>query len=364
MKQIAPVLTILGLSAPALTAAAVWNSSIFFNEFAGSAGGFESGPVTYAGTGSAATATRQYDVLRAVSTDPRSGQLICAPGQDGVSDLTITSRVMTSNGGRWGTTAASNTGSGLQSSSLLLNSTSRSGDSALVAFEISFAPGLEVTADQFALKLVSGNGYAELYEWSMVTLGGYADAPFDPAHIADYRATDYSQTGSGTYYNAMGVPTGGPGTSAPLANGRSMSRFLTGAPGSTQGGLVQQGWFAAEDFTGINYDGPEDNATNPESGTGSYNGNLTVSGSTLGLDPHSRLNTFTVWFGYNDVGFDSNGDGFTSTDGNNIGRITRIDLGASLVTPVPEPGTGMLCLVAGMLALRRRRHSTISKSVL
>ena len=360
LKQNSATLVLVFLSIGSVPASTLWTSALTFNEFAGLPGGFESGTAVYNQQSISGPATRSYDVLRIASVDSATGRSICESGQDGVPDITISSRVVASNGGRWVDSTAGKTTGGLQASAMVLDASSRPGDSSLIAFEITFAPGLEISSDQFAMRLASGNGRAELYEWSMVTIGSYDDAPFQPGMIADYRATDYSLMASGTYYNASGVPTGAAGTGAVLENGRSMSQFLSGATGpASAGGLVRAGWFAADDFTGINFDGPEDQTLNPESGSGFYNGNLTITGSSLGLAPGTRMETFTVWFGYNDVGLDSDGDGYTSSDGNNIGRITRIDLGASTLLAVPEPGTPALAIASALALLGRRRRQPV-----
>ena len=169
---------------------------------------------------------------------------------------------------------------------------------------------------------------------------------------------DYNETGSGTYYDALGVPSGSSGTGRQLGRGRSISQYLSASPGSgVSGGLVQPGWFALDDFNARIFDGPEELAANPLASDGSLEDNVTISGTRLGLPAEEHIQRFTVWMGYHDVAFDSDGDGFTATGGNPFVSVSQLSLGCTPVLAViPEPGVGGIAvLLAGAGLIRRRR---------
>jgi hypothetical protein len=72
----------------------------------------------------------------------------------------------------------------------------------------------------------------------------------------------------------------------------------------------------------------------------------------LGLADHENVRCFTVWFGYNDVGFDTNGDGFTATNSNQEASLRQIQLGAT----IPEPGTAAMLVGILLPAILWRRR--------
>ena len=84
-------------------------------------------------------------------------------------------------------------------------------------------------------------------------------------------------------------------------------------------------------------------------------GNPVITGAALGLAPGTRITAFTVWVGVHDVGLDSNGDGFTSTDGNPFVTVAQLSIGSSAAA-VPEPsGFGLLAGLAAFRLMRRKR---------
>jgi hypothetical protein len=132
-----------------------------------------------------------------------------------------------------------------------------------------------------------------------------------------------------------------------------MSQFLAGLPASdVSGGNVRQGWYAIDDWNTIPRDGNEDFLSNPEGGIGRLPIDATISGQMLGMAGDSRISTFTVWFGYHDIGFDTNGDGFTATSSTQEASVRSINLGAS----IPESGPALLLSAAAGAALLRRRR--------
>jgi len=312
--------------------ATLWSLPVRFSEFEGRPGVFDTNGTTTLvledGGGDGET-TRSYDVLR-----PGAAPGVVVRGQDGVTDLTMRSVVLDEDGGRWGTLQLERERRQMRAHATVAAGTSRMGDSAVMAFELTFAGGLGVTADQLALNLAGINGRGDLYEWAFVTVGGVEDAPFDPARVSDYTAYDYSLVPDGM------IP--GQGPNAALPNGRPMSAFLADENRSTGTlGLVEPGWWAADGFNVAvkgNVEGPQ----NPAPAAAAVETTLTVTGTSLGLAASQLVEKVTVWFGFNDVAFDTNGNGTTRTAGNQTQRLVSIGLGASTPSAIPEPDLAAL----------------------
>jgi hypothetical protein len=343
--RIMSVPTALALALPA--GASLWSTPI----------AFPSGTAVWANQAQPNGIGQHFDILKPTGSDPTTGKPIYAVGTDGVADLTITTKVYNFNGSRWASVQGGKTNAGLEASTRMDWGTSRSGDAAMVSMELRFDAALMLTAGDFAMQLISANGTSALYEWTMITLGTANQSPFDPARINDYTALDYNNTGSGTYYNSLGSLTGNAGTEARLGTGRSISQFLAGTPGTAiSGGLVQPGWYSIDDFNAIVFDAPEAYLDNPFPGDGAIDDNQNLTGTALGLNPNAPITSITVWFGGHDVAFDSDGDGFTTTETNIYERIAALTLGTSSASPVPEPGfTTLLILAIGCMLLSRRR---------
>jgi hypothetical protein len=253
--------------------------------------------------------------------------------------------------GRWATAQLERDRSQMRAHVMTTASTSRSGDSAVMAFELGFASGLGVTADQLAVNLSGISGRGDLYEWAFVTVGGIEEAPFDLAAIDTYTARDYSVVPEGV------IP--GTGSTAPLANGRPMSAFLAGQSRTTAvDGMVQPGWWAADGFN-VAVTAGREAGRNPAPAGNALNRSYTVTGAALGLGASELVEKLTVWFGFNDVGFDTNGDGFTRTSGDHTARLVSLTLGASTPTIIPEPDLATLVsLGLAFLIFRSRFRNT------
>jgi hypothetical protein len=267
-----------------------------------------------------------------------------------VTDLSIRSQVIDGSDGRWQTAQIERQNSRFRAHAVTTASTSRSGDSALMAFEISFNPSMPITADRLSVNLANINGRGELYEWAFVTVGGIDEAPFDPADVAAYSARDYSVVPDG-------VTPGPGGPAGALATGRPISSFLTGDARTTPAdGLVEPGWWAAENFN-VEVRGGAEAGGNPRPAAGANGRAATVTGADLGLSADSIVQRLTVWFGFNDVAFDTNGDGFTRTAGNQSGVLASLTIGASQPDsiPVPEPGLPLLLAFSAAIILGRAR---------
>lgn len=340
-------------------ATTLWSTDINFNEFLGNAGGFSATATTLSTSLDSQPVVQSFDIVRPVGIDPASGKMIYAEGQDGIPDMVLTARTISANGDRWGAAYTRMQQNLVRSVVSVGAGESQSGDSALNVVEISFNQALGITADQFAMRLNSTNGTSELYEWTMVTVGAINDAPFTPQQIQAYTPADYSVFTSGTFYNALGQPTGAAGTGNRLDTGKSISQFLSGGPATAvSGGLVQDGWYSIDDFNARIYDAPEDDDTNPVAGDGAIDDNQTVTGLTLGGNTGDSFQTVTLWFGLHDVALDSNGDGFTGTNGNVFEGLTQITIGASAPDAVPEPGKLVLLGISGifLLSIRKRQR--------
>jgi len=330
-----------------VAAATLWQLPVRFTEFRGSPGGFENNGTSLVvledGSGDGES-TRQYDIFR-----PGAAAGVVVRGQDGVADLSMRSMVRDGSDGRWQTAQLERQSTQMRAHVTTTASTSRSGDSSLMAFELSFAPGLGVTADLFSLNLSGISGRGDLYEWAFVTVGGIEDAPFDPAAVDSYGARDYSVVPEGL------IPGQGSSTT-PLANGRPMSSFLAGDTRTTAtNGPVQPGWWAADGFNVAVHGGREANG-NPKPAADALNRSFTVTGGALGLAASTLVDKVTVWFGFNDVAFDTNGDGFTRTAGDHTARLVSLSLGASSAPVlVPEPDAAALLSLGLAIYIFRSR---------
>ena len=352
---------IMGFSMPSSAHGAtnVWSTTLGFTEFMGQPGGFDddsAGRVELHSNANPGPQARSYDVLRAQEVDGATGRTVFGQGQDGIADMTITTRVFNGNQGRWGSLAAEKRLGDYRSSVSIASGGSKSGDFGVVAYEFSFSSALQITADSFNMRLVSANGSGQLYEWAFITLGAVSDAPFTFGQLSGYGATQYSSLGSASFLTPSGQPSGGSATNNQLPHGKSLSQFLTGAAGgSPSGGEVAPGWFALDDFNAVVLDGEELLNVNPGTGTSSLVPNQTIEGSDLGLAGGAGISSFTVWMGYYDVGFDTDGDGFTATRGLQQGAISELTLGnSSDFIAVPEPSLVWMVFGGAVLAFGRR----------
>lgn len=321
-----------GVMVPAAVGATLWQLPVRFTEFRGQPGGFEANGTTRVvledGSGDGET-TRAYDIFR-----PGAAPGEVVRGQDGVTDVSMRSMVRDGSDGRWATAQLERDRAQMRAHVVTTASTSRSGDSAVMAFELTFDSGLGVTADHLAVNLSGVSGRGDLYEWAFVTVGGIEDAPFDPAAVDTYTARDYSVVPDGV------VP--GTGSATLLANGRPMSAFLAGQSRTTAvDGMVEPGWWAADGFNVAVTSGREA-GRNPAPAANALNRSYTVTGAALGLAASELVEKVTVWFGFNDVAFDTNGDGFTRTAGDHTARLVSLTLGASAPTIIPEPDLATL----------------------
>jgi hypothetical protein len=351
IKKSPVLLAILGFATgPVLVnslqaATSAWSVDLTFDAFADQPGGFAAdaqAPVTLRDQANPGSGSNSYDVVAATGSNPISGQPTYGLGQDGVADLTIRTTLIDGSEGRWASLVAEKRRGNLRMKGLVDIGTSKSGDYGIVAYEVSFAGNLGVTADQLAIRLASVNGSSQLYEWAFVTAGGMADAPFTTNQISGFNAS---------IYNAGAPSLVGNGDA--LGTGRSISQYLAGAVASPDpsGGLVTNGWWAIDDFnTGIP-DGEEGYGV--YGGDGRLDDNQIVTGANLGLTGQP-LTSFTVWLGLHDVAFDTNGDGFTLTDAAPQASFVGVSFGTSLVT-VPEPSALVFLLAASGFGLRRKR---------
>jgi hypothetical protein len=320
-----------------------WSVDLTFDAYSGLPGGFANSattPVTLRNQSAPGSVEHHYDVVQPATGV--GGQPGYAAGQDGISDLTIRTTLIDGSSGRWAGVAAELRRGGLRMNSVVDPYSSKQGDYAMVAYEVTFASALGVSADQLALRLSSTNGSTQLYEWALVTAGGMGDAPFNPAQIATYNSSIYSQ----------GTPQLS-GSGSMLETGRSISQYLSGAPAQSgpSGGLVSNGWWAIDDFNTRIPNGAEELGVS--GGDGRIDDNQTVTGGMLGL-AGQPMSSFTVWLGLHEVAFDTDGDGFTPTEASPQATFAGMSFGANL-NVIPEPGAGLLVLAAAGIFLRRKR---------
>ena len=326
-------------------ATSAWSVDLTFNAFAGLPGGFADdslAPQILRDQANSGSLLRSYDVVQSGAANAVTGQPTYALGQDGETDLTIRTHLLDGSAGRWAKIAAEQRQGALRMNSLVDLGTSRPGDFGVVAFEVTFSSALGVTADQLAIRLASANGSSQLYEWSMVTMGGLNDAPFTLGQIGLYNQDIYN-----------GAAPQAAGNGDPLPTGRSISQFLAGEPASTDasGGVVTNGWWAIDDFNTQVPNGDESFGVN--GGDGRIDDNQTITGGQLGF-AGQPVTSFTVWFGLHDVAFDTNGDGFSLTEASPAASFTGLSFGTNLVS-IPEPSSYLIFSLALGALVRRKR---------
>ena len=336
----------LAFGGRASAATSAWSVDLSFDAFAGLSGGFaddSQAPQILRDQANSGSILRSYDVVQSGVANVLTGQPTYVLGQDGEMDLTIRTHLLDGSAGRWAKVAAEQRHGALRMNSLVDIGTSRPGDFAVVAFEVSFSSALGVTADQLAIRLASANGSSQLYEWSMVTMGGLNDAPFTLGQLGNY---------NGGIYNS-GTPQAA-GNGDPLPTGRSISQFLAGEPSSTSpsGGAVANSWWAIDDFNTQVPNGDE--SFGVTGGDGRIDDNQTITGGQLGF-AGQPLTSFTVWFGVHDVAFDTNGDGFSLTEASPAASFTGMTFGTNLAA-IPEPSGAVLLLLGLGISLRRKRN--------
>jgi hypothetical protein len=335
-----------------------WSARVNFDEFVGLPGGFQNdsaGPIQLATPTNPNGLTRSYDVMTQTGTDAVTGNKYFGNGQDGVTDMTIRTQMFTSAGLPWRTAQAEKIAGAFGTFLTTRIATSRPGDYMVTAYEVSFDSALGLTADDLQVNVENTNGFGELYEWSMVTVGGIADAPFTQGQIGSYGGRNYSNLTNSSYLNPDGtVEAGGVATNTLLPRGQTISQFLSGTPGGPANNIVRAGWYAQDDFNVDILNGPEDDLSNPDGSLDKRE--LFVTNENLGMADGTGVSKITVWLGYQDVAFDTNGNGTTQTSSTQEQVFSNITIGSKWVTPVPEPGAALCGLMGAVtLMLRRRR---------
>jgi hypothetical protein len=351
-----------------LGATTLWEVDLSFTEFAGQAGGFEELETNFSyheyrtKTSVGPAQARSYQVLQQTGTDAGTGRPLYAVGQSpGAPAFTVTTHVLQSEGNPWSMLRGGISNQGLSSQAQVTSGTSRPGEYGVVVYDFVFPAELDLDAKNLSVRLDSVNGGGEIYEWAFVTVNdrNFDNPGFDLAEFGNYKPNVYSNLANSSYLNLDGtVKAGGIATNAQLPPGRSITQFLAGLPGNPDSeGMVDVGWYAMDQFNVKVKDGAE-GSLNPSNGTGNILNVFNVSGADLGLADDEKVTRLTIWKGYYDVAFDTNGDGFTRTGPNNqIGQVSGLRIGSTdFGPPVPEPSAAVLAGLMGFgLFLRRRR---------
>jgi hypothetical protein len=359
----------LALSPMVHGATTLWEVNLNFDEYTGQPGGWEPRTtnfsyVEYANKNTPGTSntTREYSIITETGVDPKTGRPLMSEGQNIAGEpLSVTTKIMTSAGNTWSRLRGGISNQGMSSQAEVSSNTSRPGDWGVVAYQFDIPAAYDVDAANFAIRLDNVNGSGELYEWAFVTLNerNIENPGFDMADFDSYGGEVYNDLSSSTYFNPDGTVKAG-GTARPttrLPNGKTISQHLAGQAAGPASENVEIGWYAADMHSARVNDGPED-FDNPSGGTGFAQNVFDVNAQKLGVDPETKVTSFTVWMGYFDVAFDTNGNGTTRTGPNSqIGQISSVKLGATDFTPaVPEP-SGALCAILALFGslIRRRR---------
>jgi hypothetical protein len=350
-------------------ATTLWEVTLNFDEFVGQQGGWEARDtnftyVEYANKSTPAVAPRNYNIIHQTGTDQKTGRPLYSEGNNIADEpLKITTKIYSSAGNAWSRLRGGISNQGISSQMEASSGSSRPGDWGLVSYRIDIPASYDIDAANLGLRLDNVNGSGEFYEWAFVTVNDSLDNPlFDVKKMDDYEANIFSDLSSSTFFNPDGTPKAG-GTARPTTNlprGQTISQFLAGQPAGPASQNVTNGWFAADKHNVGIKDGLEA-FDSPSSGTGWTNNVFDVNAKNLGLDETEKINSITVWMGYNDVAFDTDGNGITRSGPNSqIGQVQSITIGATDFTPpIPEPST--LTLFGGaLLSLLGRRRRPLS----
>jgi hypothetical protein len=358
-------------STAATVAKTIWEVDLDFDEFTGQVGGWEArntnfNYVEYANINDApgTNHTRQYNIVEQIGTDANTGKAISRIGQNASqAPISITTKIFASANNPWSRIRGGISNQGISSQMETISRQSRPGDWAVVAYQIDIPASYNVDARNFSVRLDNVNGSGELYEWAFVTVNernlenpGFSLGAFDT-----YEPTTYSNLTNSGYYNADGTVKAG-GVESPstaLAHGKTISQHLAGSAAGPAAFQVQPGWYAADKHNVVINDARE-SFDNPSGGTGWTENVFDVNAELLGIDEQTQITSFTVWMGWHDVAFDTDGDGRTRTGTNSqLGQISGFKIGSSDFSPVPEPSSSSMALLAllGVCGRRRRNAS-------
>ncbi len=196
------------------------------------------------------------------------------------------------------------------------NSGSQEGDHSYAVIEFTFLNGLVVDSDNLCFESGSSNGASEMYEYGLF----YVNGALNPAGISTYTNDDYAGCNGNT--------------------STSMGNFLLGNIGTVSDGNIASGIFTDDELNTTIMCPPiaESAGTNPDSGAGSTNG-VSSNGAGMGLAAGTIITSFTAVLGLHDVAYDTDGNGFTSSNTSPIARLNEICIGNSMGCPCtfPEP---------------------------
>jgi len=191
------------------------------------------------------------------------------------------------------------------------NSASSPNDYSFAVIEFTWLNGLCVDIDNFGFDSSSTNGSSEMYEHALF----YVNGALPTANLTTYTNDDYNGCNGATQ--------------------TTMGNFLLGTPMVSEGNIAPGIW--TDD--GLNTTvacppTPEAASTNPDAGTGGNNGVDPCGATDWDLPSGTAVTSFTTILGLQDVAYDTDGNGFTSSNTLPIARLNEIKIGKVCACPM------------------------------
>lgn len=197
------------------------------------------------------------------------------------------------------------------------NAGSSPNDYSFAIIEFTWLNGLCVDIDNMGFDSGSTNGSSEMYEHGLFFVNGALPL----GSLGTYTNDDYNGCG-GTTQTTIG-------------------NFLLGTPMVSEGNIAPGVWTDDGLNTGVTCPPTaESSGTNPDAGTGGNNGVDPCGATDWNLPPGTLVTSFTTVLGLQDVAYDTDGNGFTSSNTGPIARLNEIKIGKACACPVTNPVAG------------------------
>lgn len=202
------------------------------------------------------------------------------------------------------------------------NSGSSPNDYSFAMIEFTFLNGLCVDIDNFGFDSGSTNGSSEMYEHGLFFVNG----ALPTGSLTTYTNDDYNGCNGATQ--------------------TTMGNFLLGTPMVSEGNIAPGVWTDDGLNTGVACPPtPEAATVNPAAGTGGNNGVDPCGAADWNLPPGTPVTSFTTILGLQDVAYDTDGNGFTSSNTSPIARLNEIKIGKACACPVTNVVNGTAATV-------------------
>ena len=321
MKKIQILLTTLILLICCATASAQWATTIGFDEAAWCAAvGGATTTIIDADAGETTFSFAVDVVMPDGTTCLVSGLDNYVEGMDGVDDIMLSITMVNNQDtdSQWGEDhVAFECGNSRFNHEFTIsgdNAASSPNDYSYAVFEFTWLNGLCVDIDNTGFRSGSTNGSSEMYETGMF----FVNNALPLTNLTNYTNNIYSGCGGVTQ--------------------SSLGNFLLGNPMVSEGniapGVVTDD---ALNTTVLCPPAAEGAGTNPDAGTGPSNGANACGAADWGMTAGTPVTSFTAILGLQDVAYDTDGNGFSSSNSGPLSRLNEIKIGKACACGFPEP---------------------------